>query len=310
MNPERLKSERLVADIYLLITALIWGLAFVAQRVAAVEIGVFLFNAARFALGAGVLGLFIGLRTGSKFHFAGLHRQRRNSLLAVIIAGSFLFLGSALQQAGLQYTTAGNAGFITGLYVVIVPILLAGVLRRPVAWPVWAAALLAVAGLLLLSTGLSLQVNKGDLLELAGAGMWAGHVLAVAWAMRQMAALPFSVGQFLFACGLNLGAGLLFELPVAPWPAQAWLAVLYVGIFSTGIGYTLQAVGQRHAPETDAAFILNLESVFAALFGFLLLGEVLQPIQILGCGLILLAVVLAQASPRLGSRLARGRPEG
>ena len=102
----------------------------------------------------------------------------------------------------------------------------------------------------------------------------------------------------------------MFELPVAPWPAQAWLAVLYVGIFSTGIGYTLQAVGQRHAPETDAAFILNLESVFAALFGFLLLGEVLQPIQILGCGLILLAVVLAQASPRLGSRLARGRPGG
>lgn len=302
MTHTRLKADRLKADLLLLLTALIWGLAFVAQRVSAVEIGVYFFNASRFVIGAGVIWLLASLAQRQAISV----RLKRNEFLAAAAAGSVLFLGTALQQAGLQYTTAGNAGFITGLYVVIVPILLAGVLRRPVGRVVWLAATVAVLGLLLLSAGATLGVNRGDLLELAGAFAWAVHVLVVGWVMRWMGVLKFSIVQFLWAAGLHLIFGLLFETPLPPWPASSWLPVLYVGIFSTGIGYTLQAAGQRHAPETDAAFLLNLEAVFAALAGYVLLGEVLTPVQLLGCALLLGAVLLAQLRP--GAQAANQAP--
>lgn len=284
---------RLKADFYLLITALVWGLAFAAQRVAAVEIGVFFFNFARFLIGAGVLWLIVSI---SQRKLLSVPRSRKE-LAATAAAGCVLFLGTAFQQAGLQYTTAANAGFITGLYVVIVPILLAMVLHRSVAWYIWLAASLAVFGLLLLSTGGQFSINQGDLLELAGAFMWAVHVLVVGWAVRWIGIARFSMGQYLWAGVLHLAAGLLLETPLQSWPVTAWLPVLYVGIFSTGLGYTLQAVGQRHAPETDAAFILNLEAVFAAFFGFILLGETLTTIQLVGCALIFCAVLLAQLMP-------------
>jgi drug/metabolite transporter (DMT)-like permease len=287
-------SSRLKADLMLLLTAVIWGLAFVAQRVAALETGIFLFNAARFGVGAAALSLFA---------WVSQRRSLDNSLPApspirqiwiMGLAGSVLFLGSALQQAGLQYTTAANAGFITGLYVVIVPVLLAVLLRRKITWNVWLAALVAAVGLYLLANGGPVHINPGDWLELAGAFAWAGHVLVVAWAMRQMPLVRFSIGQALWAGALHLGMSLWVELPFAAWQAQIWLALLYVGIFSTAVGYTLQAAGQRHAPETDAAFLLTLEAVFAAIFGFLILGETLLPVQIAGCGLLLGAVLLAQ----------------
>jgi drug/metabolite transporter (DMT)-like permease len=285
---------RLRADALLLLTALIWGLAFVAQRVAALSIGVFFFNFARFVIGGLVLWLVISARQRRAYRLD----LDRPGWAAAGIAGLFLFLGSTLQQAGLLYTTASNAGFITGLYVVFVPILLAVVLRRRVSGLVWAASALAVVGLFLLSTGGALHLNRGDLLELAGAVMWAGHVLAVGWAVQRVSLLPFSLGQFVIAGGLCLIGGLLFESLPTAWPLEAWLPVLYVGIFSTGIGYTLQAAGQQHAPETDAAFILTLEAVFSAFFGYWLLAERLLPVQIAGSALILLAVLLAQRGAR------------
>jgi drug/metabolite transporter (DMT)-like permease len=306
LRTDRLKADRLRADLLLLLTAVIWGLAFVAQRISAGQIGVYFFNAARFVIGAAVLWLITSLALRQPVSL----RLNRQELAAAVTAGIVLFLGTALQQAGLQYTTAGNAGFITGLYVVIVPFLLAGVLRRPVSRWVWLAAGVAVLGLLLLSTGATLGINRGDLLELAGAFAWAVHVLVVGWAMRWMSVLRFSIVQFLLAAGLHLAFGLLFETPVAPWPAAAWLPVLYVGIFSTGIGYTLQAAGQRHAPETDAAFLLNLESVFAALGGYLLLGETLTLVQLVGCGLLLAAVLLAQLRPGAQPVSEPPRPAG
>lgn len=234
---------RLRADGLLLLTALIWGLAFIAQRVAALSIGVYFFNFARFVIGGLVLWLVISIRRRGWYRLD----LDRSDWAAAALAGLFLFLGSTLQQAGLLYTTASNAGFITGLYVVFVPILLALILHRRVSGMVWAASALAVAGLFLLSTGGELRLNRGDLLELLGALMWAGHVLAVGWAVHRIRLLPFSLGQFVFAGGLSLAGGLLFETPLSPWPLAAWLPVLYVGIFSTGIGYTLQAAGQQHA---------------------------------------------------------------
>jgi drug/metabolite transporter (DMT)-like permease len=281
-------SQRLRSDLILLFTAVIWGSAFVAQRVAAEHIGTFLFNALRFLLGAALL-----------LPFAGLKRNlNRQNILGPLLAGVILFTASALQQAGLQYTTAGNAGFITSLYVVLVPVLLVIFFRQPVRWLVWPAVGLAMIGALLLSTGgQGFRLAPGDGLELIGAGVWALHVIVVDHFSKRMKALSLSVGQFIVAAALNLVVGLSFERHTLPGVATAWWTVAYIAVFSTAIGYTLQIVGQRHAPPTDAALIMSLESVFAAIFGALLLAEVLNAMQIIGCVLILGGVVLAQIRP-------------
>jgi drug/metabolite transporter (DMT)-like permease len=280
-------GTRLKADLTLLLVAAIWGSAFAAQRVAAGHIGACLFNGSRFLLAGGLLLPLVRFR---------LKMGRRQRLWAGL-AGGLLCGASVLQQAGLQWTTAGNAGFITGLYVVFVPLILLLVWRQRLRWTVWAAALLAVAGMFLLSAGGRLRLAPGDGLELAGAGLWAAHVIVVGRAMQEMEALPFAIGQYWVAGTLNLLIGLGLEWQTLPGMAAVWWAVVYVGIFSVAVGYTLQARAQKHAPPTDAALILSLEAVFAALFGYLLLGETLRPEQLLGCGLILAAILLAQFKP-------------
>lgn len=278
---------RLKADLTLLLVAAIWGSAFAAQRAVADQLGPFLFNGSRFLLAGLVLLPLVRFRL----------KLDRKKFIWVGVAGGLLCGGSVLQQAGLQWTTAGNAGFITGLYVVFVPLILRVILRQRARWTVWAAALLAAVGMFLLSAGGKLELAPGDGLELAGAGLWAAHVIVVGRAMQEMETLPFAIGQVLVAGALNLALGLGLEWRTLPGLATAWWAVAYVGIFSVAVGYTLQAAGQKHAPPPDAALILSLESVFAALFGFLLLGERLRPEQLLGCGLILGAILLAQFGP-------------
>lgn len=284
-QPTHASRQRLLADLTLLLVAVIWGSAFVAQRVAAQHLGTFLFNGLRFLLGGLIL-----------LPFARRARPLdRKSWQLIGLAGLLLFGASVLQQAGLAYTTAGNAGFITSLYVVLAPFILWIVWKQHIPWASWLAATLAVIGALLLSTGgVVLRLSTGDALELAGAALWALHVIIVGRAVQHMAVLPFAVGQYLVAGILNTALGLLLEGRTLPGLMTAWWTVAYIGVFSTALGYTLQAVGQRHAPPTDAAIILSLESVFAALAGYLLLSETLQPVQILGCAIILGAVLLAQ----------------
>jgi drug/metabolite transporter (DMT)-like permease len=290
-----LNSARFRSDALLLLVAVIWGSSFAVQRVAAQHLGVFLFNGLRFFLAVLILLPFARQKErleGGDFAWIGL-------------AGVCAFAGSALQQAGLQFTTAGNAGFITSLYVVLVPVLLFILWKQRVSWIGWVAALLAVAGAMLLSTGgkgfqLAGKSVAGDGLELLGAVCWALHVIAVGRGARRMAILTFSIGQYLVAGTLNLGLGLALEGRLLSGLASAWWTVVYIAVFSTAIGYTLQAVGQRHAPPADAAIILSLESVFAALFGYLFLTERLAAVQILGCVLIFGAVVLAQVKRKAG----------
>lgn len=281
-------SPRLRADAMLLTTAIIWGSAFVAQRVVAVETNVFIYNGLRFFVGA--LALTPLLRREKSASSQGLW--------GVVGVGAILFAAAAFQQFGLRYTTAGNAGFITGLYVVFIPLFLAMGTRRLPAPVVWGASSTAVLGLFLLSTGGELQVNPGDALELAGAALWALHVIWVGRLVRTIPVVRLSVGQYLVCGALNLAVGLLSD--PAPWGgmlAASW-SILYVGLFSVGIGYTFQAAGQREAPPADAAILLNGEAVFAAMFGWLLLDERLTGVQILGAALIFAAMLLAQA-PRL-----------
>jgi drug/metabolite transporter (DMT)-like permease len=278
---------RLKADLSLLLVAVIWGTAFVAQRVAAVNFGPFLFNGSRFMVGGLLLLPLVRFRLK-------IDRERRKWVAA---AGGLLTAAGFLQQAGLRWTTAGNAGFITSLYVVFVPVILLVVWRHQSRRQVWAAVALAAAGLFLLSGDGALQLAPGDGLELAAAVLWAGHVIVVGRAMRHMEALPFAAGQFLVAGALNLVLSLGLERAPLPGAATAWWALAYISIFSVAVGYTVQVAAQKHAPPTDAALILSLESVVALLSGMALLGEHLKAVQALGGGIMLAAILLAQIGP-------------
>ncbi len=211
----------------------------------------------------------------------------------MFIAGSFLFIGSALQQAGMVYTTAGNAGFITALYVVLVPIALFFFWGENPHWLAIVAVVLAGVGAFLLSTGGKFELHTGDTLELIGALFWTFHVIILGKHASKFEAMSFSVGQ-LILCGLiNLGVGVAVEpLMSFSWPLA--FAVAYTAFFSIGLCYTLQVWAQRHTPPADAALILSLESVFAVLSGWLILDETLVGIQIFGCVLIFIAVLLSQ----------------
>lgn len=280
------RSDRIKADIVLLLVAAVWGGGFVAQRLGSQHVGFFVFGAARYIVGALVILPFVRRLD-----------IPRKWLPWTILTGAFLFTASALQQAGIATTTAGNAAFITGLYVVIVPILMAFITRKPAPGITWIAAIIAVIGTLFLSTGGQLSLASGDLLELIGAFMWACHLILIGKLSQKINVVQFSLVQYLTAGVLSLVAGLIFEQDTFGGLSQAWMAVAYAGIISTAIGFTGQVWGQQHAPAADAALILSMEAVFAALSGYLFLSERFTLIQFLGCVMIFGAVLLAQLWP-------------
>jgi drug/metabolite transporter (DMT)-like permease len=283
---------RLKADLTLLMAALVWGLGFIAQRNAALDVGALLFNAARWTLGGLVMLPFI------RFN---LHLDRKT--IPWMAAGGFiLFAASGLQQTGLKYTTAGNAGFITGTYVVIIPILLSIFWKERSNWTIWLAAFMTTIGIYMLGSGGVLRFNWGDGIVLIGAVMWALHVIITGKGVKHVPVLPFVTGQFLICGILNMVFGLIFQWDSIPALIPAWQSILYLALISTGVGFTLQAYGQRHAPPADAAIILSLEAVFAALFGWLILSEKLTIIQAAGCFLIMGAILISQL---LSSRPAK-----
>jgi drug/metabolite transporter (DMT)-like permease len=280
------KGDRLKADLLMIFVAAIWGAGFVAQRAGSQYVGYFIFGAARY-----ILGFLVVLPFVRKFNIP------RNLLPWTILTGVVLFLGSALQQAGITSTTAGNAAFITGLYVVLVPILMAVFTKKPAPVVTWISALMAVIGTLFLSTGGAIALASGDALELAGAFMWALHLILVSKFSPKINTMQFALIQFFVAGVLNLLFGLIFEYQTIGGLSQAWIAIVYAGAVSTAIGFTGQVWGQRHAPAVDAALILSMEAVFAAISGYLFLFERFSPVQILGCGLIFSAVILSQLWP-------------
>jgi drug/metabolite transporter (DMT)-like permease len=297
--------NRLRADLVLLLVALIWGSAFAVQRVAARYFDTFTFNGLRFLLGGIVLLPFSGLnpvrwpglshgivqsQAGECGKGAALGRK---SFAFMLGGGALLFGAAGLQQLGLETTTAGNAGFITTLYTVLVPVLLVLFWRERIHWLSWLAAGVAIIGSLLLSTAGSFQMAKGDAFEMAGALFWALHVILVSRAVRHMDVLTFSAGQYIVAGSLNLVVSLSAGLPMGGL-APGWWTVAYIGLLSTAGGYTLQAIGQKFAPPTDATILLSMEAVFAALTGFLFLEERMKLVQLVGCGLIIGAVLITQ----------------
>ena len=284
------------ADSLLMLTAIIWGGAFVAQRVGMDHVGPLTFNGVRFALGVFTL-LPLALR-GNRSTGEGL-RHRLNSKQAILgggLAGLVLFAGASLQQVGLLYTTAGKAGFITGLYVVIVPLL--GMLWKQ--WPGWggsSGAAIAAVGLYFLSVTQEFHLSPGDAWELAGAFMWATHVLILGWLSPRANVLKLACAQYAVCSCLSLLVAGYTETITARGLREAAIPILYGGVMSVGIAYTLQVVAQKVAPPTHAAIILSLEAVFAALAGWLILGEVLTKRGLFGCGLMLAGMIVSQLWP-------------
>jgi drug/metabolite transporter (DMT)-like permease len=295
-------------DSLLLLTAAIWGLAFVAQRAGMEHVGPFTYNALRFALGALSLVPIILIRGAPSVPPppAGTARSRAwGAMPAGLLVGAVLFLGASFQQSGIVSTTAGKAGFITGLYVVLVPLagLLWGQRARASAW---VGALLCVVGLFLLSVTDRLTIERGDLLVLISAFLWAAHVQVVGWLSPRVDPFRLSCVQFM-VCSLLCACGaLLFERPDLDGIRAAALPIFYGGVMSVGIAFTLQVVAQRSAPPAHAAILLSLESVFAAIGGSVVLGERLGARGVTGCAIMFMGMIASQV-PLIATSLAPRR---
>lgn len=287
---------RLKADLILLAAAFVWGSGFVAQRYAALRMSTFSFNGWRFLIAALVIFLFTSMY--QRKNSGPAPQIDRKQMSWMMLAGALLFLASGLQQAGLATTSIGNASFITGLYVVLVPLILSLIWRHQVPWLSWVAVGLSVIGVMLLSLQGELRVSSGDALELAGAVMWAFQIILVGWlAGRGANVLQFSIIQFATCGVLNLALAVVLDPAGVLALEETWAAVLYSALFPIAMGFSLQILGQRHAPPVDASIIMSTEAVFGTLFGFFFLGELLNPQQILGCVLIMAAMVMAQLRP-------------
>jgi drug/metabolite transporter (DMT)-like permease len=302
----RISSGTLRADSLLLTTAIIWGFAFAFQRSGMEYLGPFAFTAARYALGAlslvPLLAATRRARAARAMSSYGSWSARRR-IGGAVLAGIALFSGAGLQQVGLVTTTAANAGFITCLYVVIVPVI--GAFFGKKSGPrIWLAAALALAGLYILSVGAGFAMSKGDLVVLAGAFFWAFHILLVGKLVAHIEALELAVGQFLTCALLSLLAALLLEPRPFSGILPAAIPLLYGGILSIGVAFTLQIVAQRTAHPAHASIILSMEALFAGIGGVLILGESVT-LRLVAGGLLMLAgMVVSQieARPKVAAR--------
>lgn len=293
---------RLQADLLLTVVAIIWGSAFVFQAQGMEALGPMAFTGVRFLLGALVV-LPLALWEQPRRKAAS---RAKPMAPAVLVLGALMLTGAGFQQIGIQTTTVTNAGFLTALYVPLVPLLAALVLKESPHWSVWPCALACVAGAFLLSGAHTLSFNTGDLWVLASTLPWAAHVLWVGRLADRFDA-PFSVacGQFAVVGVLALAYALVAEPFTLAQVIQVWPAVAFTGICSVGLAFTAQVVAQRHAQASDAAIILSSETLFAALFGYWLLDERLSTQGLLGCGLILFALLAVQLLPLLHPALKR-----
>ena len=293
------------SDLVLLVAAIIWGFAFVAQQLGMEFVGPFTYTAVRFSLGSLVLLPFVYFRNKTartQKHQGGIafsrhntvkNNERKKLILLQLLLGLLLFGGISFQQYGLLFTTAGNAGFITGFYVVLVPV--AGwFLGQKNHFTIWAGVVLAFTGLYFLSVTSNFTVNKGDYYVGVCALFWTFHVLMVDYLAPKTDPVRTAVNQFVICAVLSWIVAIGFEniswgsIIKAAWP------VLYGGVMSVGIGYTFQGVAQQKAHPAYASIILSLESVFAVLGGWLILDEHLSGRMILGCILMLCGMIIVQ----------------
>ncbi|UZE30467.1 DMT family transporter [Pseudomonas asplenii] len=290
-----MRRQALRADILMLLTAMIWGSGFVAQTSGMEHIGPFLFSGLRFALGSLCLLPLVLRRNPRQIRPEPF--LTRGLLLGGLLMGLALAVGINLQQVGLLFTTVTNAGFITGLYVIVVP-LLGLLIGHKTGLGTWLGAVLAVVGMFLLSVGEQFQVSPGDWLQLIGAFVWGGHVILVGVFAKRHDVIRLAFLQFATCAVVSLLLALYLE-PIQ-WSAivAAGPAILYGGIVAVAIGYTLQVIAQKDAIASHAAIIFSLEAVFAAIAGAWLLNESLHLRGYIGCTLMLAGMLIAQLWPR------------
>lgn len=283
-------TKEIKSTIFLLLTAIIWGFAFVAQRVGTEYVQCFTYNGVRYALGA--VSLIPVILIFERKKISG--KQFKKTLIASIITGSVLFTASTLQQQGIVIgQSAGKAGFITSLYIVIVPIFRtffgkkSGILT-------WMGVLLSAIGLYLLSIAGTQSVNIGDLIVFIGAFFWAAHILLIDKFVADISPLKYSMGQFTTCAVISIVCAFIFENPQISAIYNASIPILYGGIMSVGVAYTLQVIGQRNVSPEFASIICSTEAVFSAVGGCVILGETMTLRAYFGCVLIFAGILLAQ----------------
>lgn len=293
-----MQREKIRNSILLLLTAVIWGTAFVAQSVGMDYIGPFTFNAARFLIGGIVLIPLLIYRSKKNpilknQNIEEKRKQQKTAWIGGICCGIALCGASLLQQMGIQHTTVGKAGFITTLYIIIVP-LIELLFGKKIAKKIWVGAVMAIIGLYLLCINENFSIGKGDLLVLICAVLFAIHILVIDHFAPKADGVSISAIQFFISGTISAVGAMLFENPNFSAMLEAIVPILYAGVMSCGVAYTLQVIGQKDMNPTVASMILSLESVISVLAGWIILGQALSLKEIIGCIIVFMAVVLVQ----------------
>jgi drug/metabolite transporter (DMT)-like permease len=288
-----MKMTTFKANIFLLLAAAIWGFAFVAQKVGAEYLDAFSFNGIRFTLGSlSLIPLIIYNNKKSK-QTNSVPKNKKSVIPAGIIAGTILFSAASLQQLGMTSNSSGKAAFITGLYIVLVPVF--GIfLKQYIKLSGWLGVIVAITGLYFLCIKGSFSVSKYDVYLLIGSFFWTAHILVIDHFTKKVDALRLSCSQFIVCSVLSLTCAFIFEKITLGAVLNAAVPVLYGGLCSVGIAYTLQVIGQKYARPAPAAIILSMETVFASIGGFIILNENLGARGYLGCALMLTGMLLSQ----------------
>ena len=288
-----MKKNNLWTNGLLLLTAMIWGFAFVAQVDGVNYVGPLTLNGTRFALGViSLLPVVLVFEKGRSSR-----EERKKTIIASLLAGTVLFGASTLQQIGIVYTrSAGVAGFITGLYIVLIPIACFILFRQKTGAQVWIGAVCAVLGLFLLcyKVGEGFRFGLGELLILIGSFFWTAHMILVDRLGKNLPSLHFAWGQFFVCAVWGVVSMFLFETPTLGGILEAKWAILYCGVLSVGVAYTLQVIAQKRANPTFAAILLSTESVFSAIGGAVVGMDHISALGYLGCSLIFAGVLISQ----------------
>lgn len=295
-----MKDKKILGNALLLLTAIIWGTAFVAQRAGMDKIEPLTFNASRMALAAVAVGLVAFFRwlkeKKSANKLTGEEKKQRNksTLTGGVLCGCCLAGASILQQIGLVYTTAGKAGFITALYILIVPVIGFIFFKRKNTWFVWAAVLIGLIGMFLLCMNGEFRLSHGDALVCGCAVVFSLHIICCDHFVKKADPIRMSAVQFVTATVISAAAAFIAEKPDMEKIISAAVPIIYCGLVSGGVGYTLQIVAQKYTDPTVASLLMSMESVFAVIAGVLLLHESMSIREIIGCVIMFFAIILVQ----------------
>ena len=294
------RNKQILGNALLILTAMIWGTAFVFQRVGMERIEPITFNAARMALAAVAVGMVSAIPTKAERNRLSIlskeeiHLYRRNTVFGGICCGTFMAAASIFQQMGIVHTTAGKAGFITAMYMLLVPVINFLLFKKRNSWIVWLAVLIGVVGMYLLCMDSSFRLTRGDTLVCICAVLFSGHILCCDHFVKLGNPIRISAIQFVTCTAISSVAALLLEQPDMGKILSAAIPILYCGIISGGLGYTLQIIAQKFTDPAIASLLMSLESVFAVIAGALILGERMSARELWGCVIMFAAIILVQ----------------